>query len=195
MPSYPTPAAVRVTSGAPITLTKLAALVRRGSVASVVDAVWVPAVSAILIVLAGAVGVWFNQPWLFAGLGPTVLLVATNPQHETSRLHAVVVGHLAAIGCAYVALLLLDAAAAPTLHGAMTAPLPRVWASACALAMLAVVQPQLRAYHPPAAATLLLVTLGVYKMTGKTPIALIGGVVLVALAAEGLRRLRPRGAR
>ncbi|GAC1657036.1 MAG: hypothetical protein NVS4B3_23280 [Gemmatimonadaceae bacterium] len=191
MPSYPTPAALPVTSGAPITLTKLAAMVRRGSVASVVDAVWVPAVSAILIVLTGAVGVWFNQPWLFAGLGPTILLIASNPRHESSRLHAVVVGHLAAIGCAYVALLILDAAAAPTLHAA-TASMPRVWASAFALAMLAVVQPQLRAYHPPAAATLLLVTLGAYKMTGKTPLALIGGVVVVALAAEGLQRLRPR---
>jgi CBS-domain-containing membrane protein len=69
---------------------------------------------------------------------------------------------------------------------------PRVWASAAALAMLSVLLPQLRAYHPPAAATALLVTLGAYRMTGKTPLALMGGVVAVALVAELLNRSRPR---
>jgi hypothetical protein len=60
---------------------------------------------------------------------------------------------------------------------------------------MAVVSPQLRAYHPPAAATALLITLGAYRMTGRTPLALIGGVVLVAVTAEILNRLRPRKGR
>jgi CBS-domain-containing membrane protein len=63
------------------------------------------------------------------------------------------------------------------------------------LAMLAVLMPQLRAYHPPAAATALLVTLGAYRMTGKTPLALIAGVVAVAVASELLNRIRPRRSR
>jgi hypothetical protein len=52
--------------------------------------------------------------------------------------------------------------------------------------------PQLRSFHPPAAATALLVTLGAYRMTGKTPLALMGGVVVIALASEALQRIRPR---
>jgi hypothetical protein len=190
MSTYPTPAAVRTTAITPLSLAKLTALFRGGSSAAVVDAIWVPAVAATLIVVAGAIGHWLKQPWLFAGLGPTVLMLASNPGHETTRFRAVVVGHLAAIGCAYLALLLLNA------HGAvitrLTVPLPRVWASAVSLAMLAILMPQLKAYHPPAAATALLVTLGAYRMTGKTPLALIAGVVAVAVVGELLQRIRPR---
>jgi hypothetical protein len=167
-------------------------LFRGGSSAAVVDAIWVPAVAATLIVLAGAIGHWLKQPWLFAGLGPTVLMLASNPGHETTRIRAVVTAHLAAIGCAYLALLLLNASVATAVITRATVPLPRVWASAVSLAMLAVLMPQLRAYHPPAAATALLVTLGAYRMTGKTPLALMAGVVAVALASELLNRIRPR---
>ena len=181
--------------GSSPSMAKLTAIFRGASVASMIDAVWVPAVSAALVIVAGAVGYWMHQPWLFAGLGPTMLLVASNPDHESSRFRSVIVGHLAAIGCAYLALLMLNATGAPSLLVTSTVPLARVWASAGALAMLALVMPQLRAYHPPAAATALLVTMGAYRMTGKTPLALMGGVVLVSIMAELVRRVHPKGKR
>ena len=192
MSTYPTPAAVRTAAITPLNLAKLTALFRGGSSAAVVDAIWVPAIAATLIVVAGALGQWLKQPWLFAGIGPTVLMLASNPGHETTRFRAVVIAHLAAIGCAYLALLMLNANVASAVITRATVPMPRVWASAVSLAMLAVLMPQLRAYHPPAAATALLVTLGAYRMTGKTPLALMAGVVAVALVAELLNRLRPR---
>jgi hypothetical protein len=192
MSTYPTPAAVRTAAITPLNLAKLTALFRGGSSAAVVDAIWVPAVAATLIVVAGALGQWLKQPWLFAGIGPTVLMLASNPGHETTRFRAVVIAHLAAIGCAYLALLMLNANVASAVITRATVPMPRVWASAVSLAMLAVLMPQLRAYHPPAAATALLVTLGAYRMTGKTPLALMAGVVAVALVAELLNRIRPR---
>ena len=192
MPSYPTPAAIRSVSGSPPSMAKLVAMFRGASVASALDAVWVPAVSAALIVIVGVVGYWMKQPWLFAGLGPTILLVASNPGHESSRFRSVVVGHLAAIGCAYLALVLLNATKAPSLLVTSTVPMARVWAGAGAIAMLGLVMPQLKAYHPPAAATALLVTMGAYRMTGKTPLALLCGVLLVAMAAEGLRYAKKR---
>lgn len=168
-------------------------MVRGGSAARVVDLVWVPLVSAALIALAGAIGVWLKQPWLFAGLAPTILMVAANPGHETTGFRAIVVGHLAAIACAYLALLLFDASGAPSMLATRVVPFDRVWASAAAIAMLALVQPQLKSFHPPAAATALLVTLGAYRMTGQTPMALMGAVVVIALASELLKRVRPRG--
>lgn len=171
---------------------KLGGLLRGASTAKLLNAIWVPAIAATLIVLVGAIGQWLRQPWLFASLGPTALLIAANPGHESSRFRAVVVSHLAAIGVAYLALLLLNANGAVGVLTRATVPYPRIWASAAAMAMLAVLLPQLRAYHPPAAATALLVTLGAYRMTGKTPLALMGGVVAVALAAELLQRLRPQ---
>ena len=195
MSHYPTPAAARPTAITPLNLAKLTALFRGRSIATVVDAIWVPAVAATLIVVAGAVGYWLKQPWLFAGLGPTVLMLASNPGHETTRFRAVVVAHLAAIGVAYLALLMLNASVSTAVITRATVPLPRVWASAAALAMLAILMPQLKAYHPPAAATALLVTLGAYRMTGKTPLALMAGVVAVAVIAELLNRVRPRKGR
>jgi hypothetical protein len=192
MSTYPTPATARPATVTPLNLAKLTSLFRVRTLATVVDAIWVPAVAATLVVLAGAIGHWLKQPWLFAGLGPTVLMLASNPGHETTRFRAVVVAHLAAIGVAYLALLLLNANAATTVIARATVPLPRVWASAASLAMLAILMPQLRAYHPPAAATALLVTLGAYRMTGKTPLALMAGVVAVALVGELLHRVRPR---
>ena len=193
--SYPTPGAVPAMTGAPLSLPKIFTALRGGSVAPMLNVIWVPAMSALLIAVAGTVGFWLRQPWLFAALGPTIIMMVTTPGHESTSFRAVVVGHVSAIACAYLALLLLDASEAATLARAVTDISPRVWASALALALLAIVQPQLRAYHPPAAATALLITLGAYRMTGRTPLALIGGVVLVALAAEILNRLRPRKGR
>lgn len=194
MASYPTPAGVRSTPGAPLSIDRVIAIFRGGAAASrALDSVWTPAVAAMLIVVAGSLGFWMKQPWLFAGLGPTVFLVASSPGHETSRFRAVLLGHLAAIACGYLAVLILGAGAAPALLS--KPPLTRVWASAFGLAMLAFVQPQLKAWHPPAAATLLLVTMGAYRMTGKTPMALMLGVLVVAVVAEALNRLRPARSR
>jgi HPP family protein len=194
MPAYPTPAAMRATAGAP-SLAKLTAVFRGGSIAPVLDAMWVPMVSAALIVLVGAIGTWMKQPWLFASLAPTILMVAATPGHETTNFRAIVVGHIAAIACAYFALILLNATGSATMLATRVVPYPRIWASAAALAMMAIVTPPLKGFHPPAAATALLVTLGAYKMTGKTPLALVGGVLVVALAAEALQRFRPRRGR
>ena len=176
-------------AGAP--LAKLGAMLRGGSVIQIVDAMWVPTVAALLVIAAGLAGHWMKQPWLFAGIGPTAFLVANAPGQETARFKNIVVGHLAAIGCAYLALLILNATGAPSMLVAAKISLPRVWASALGLGMLALVQPQLKAYHPPAAATLLLITFGAYRMTGRTPLALMAGVVLVAVMGELLNRLRP----
>jgi hypothetical protein len=192
MSVYPTPATVGASPEVP-SLTRLFARLRAGSIAPALNLLWVPGVSALLIVLAGAVGVWLKQPWLFAGLAPTIVMVATTPGHETTSFRAIVVGHLAAIACGYLALLLLNATAAPTMIVTRIVPMDRVWASAAAMALLVIVQPQLKAYHPPAAATALLVTLGAYRMTGKTPLVLVGSVVLIAVASELLKRVRPRG--
>lgn len=191
MASYPTPAASRVISGTPLTIPNFRAMIRGLSMPAIVDAAWVPAMSALLIVVTGFVGYKLKQPWLFAALGPTVMMMVANPGHETTRFRAVVVGHLAAIACGYLALLMLNAAEVPALTAAAKSFSPRIWASAAALAMLALVQPQLRAHHAPAAATALLITLGAMRMTGRTPLVLIGSVALVATLAELAARLRP----
>lgn len=176
-----------------------AALRDARSPADATDAVWVPAASAALVVVVGAAGLAMGQPLLFAALGPTALVMASSPGHHTARFHNVVLGHLTAIVCAWLAVVLVGAGAggAPSARSAaglaQAVPLARVWASGIAVALTAVVQPSLRAYHPPAAATALLITTGVCRATWKGSLALMAGVLLVALLGEWLQRLRIAG--
>jgi hypothetical protein len=156
------------------------------------DAIWVPSVSAMLILAAGAVSLATGQPALFVALGPTALIVASSPGHPTTRFHSIVLGHLTAFLCGWVAVLLMGAGAAPAIFAGQALPVVRVWASAFAVGLTALVQPTLRAYHPPAAATALLVTLGAYKLTWKASLGMMAGVLVVALVGEWLQRLRIR---
>lgn len=186
-PTRPTRAAGAAGSPA---ATRLTAMLREHSPAGAADAVWVPLATGVLVLAAGAMSLATGKPWLFAGLGPTALLVAASPGHPTTKFHTVVVGHALAIGAAWLALLLLGAGDAPTILAGKALTVGRVWASAIAVSLFAVVAPSLRAWHPPAAATALLVTVGVYRMTWRTSLALMGGVVVAALLGEWFQRIR-----
>jgi hypothetical protein len=60
------------------------------------------------------------------------------------------------------------------------------------VALTALVQPSVRAYHPPAAATALLITIGVYNPSWKSFMSLMAGTLAVALLGEWLQRVRLR---
>jgi hypothetical protein len=190
-PTMRTPAVTAPRTRATVDPTaRLTAMWKGRSPAAAADAVWVPTVSGVLILIAGALSIATKQPWLFAGLGPTALIVASSPGHATTRFHSIVVGHLAAFACAWLAVLLLGAGDAPTVLSGKPIPVARIWASAFAVAVTALVQPSLRAYHPPAAATALLITLGVYRVTWKTSLSMMAGVLVVALLGEWFQRVR-----
>ena len=80
--------------------TRLTAVWKGRSPAASADAVWVPTVSGILILVAGAMSLATKQPWLFAGLGPTAVAVASSPGHSSTRFHNIVVGHAVGFVCA-----------------------------------------------------------------------------------------------
>jgi hypothetical protein len=101
----------------------------------------------------------------------------------------VVVGHLSALLCAWLIVILVGA------NGTVVASdgaigIARVWASAMAIAVIVLVQPSLRAFHPPSAATALLITLGAYHLTWKSAASMMGGVVVIALMGEWFQRIR-----
>ena len=87
-------------------------------------------------------------------------------------------------------MLLVGVADAPALAASGVVTVARVWASAMAIAVTALVQPSLRAYHPPAAATALLVTMGTYHLTWRSSLSMMGGVLVVALVGEWFQRIR-----
>lgn len=169
--------------------TGLTAIFKGRSPAAAADSVWVPLASGILILVAGAMTLATGKPWLFAGLGPTAVMLAASPSHPTTRFHSIVLGHAVALACAWLAVLLLGAGSSAGLFSGPPS-VARIWASAFAVAVTVLVQPSVRAYHPPAAATALLITLGVYRMSWQNALALLGGVLAVALVGEWLRRVR-----
>lgn len=66
------------------------------------DWVWGPLASALLVMLAGGIGLVFGEPWLFPSLGPTAYVlvdISRIPQPSST----VVVGHLLAMGSGMLA--------------------------------------------------------------------------------------------
>jgi CBS-domain-containing membrane protein len=177
--------------GANLTGTLMARWSHR-SPAAAADSVWVPLASGALILAAGAMALATGSPWLFAALGPTAVIVAASPGHPTTRFHSIVLGHLTALLCGWLAVLLMGTGDAPALLGSHVTAVSRVWASAAAVALTALVQPSVRAYHPPAAATALLITIGVYNPSWKSFMSLMAGTLAVALLGEWLQRVRLR---
>jgi hypothetical protein len=159
------------------------------SAAAASDSVWVPLASGVLVLVAGAMSLATKQHWLTVGLGPTAIAIASMPGHRTTRFHSVVLGHAVAFALGFLAVVLLGAGDA-TIFSAKALPVSRVWASAIAVALTGLVQPLLKAPHPAAAATALLVTLGIVRPTSKSALALLGGVLVVALLGEWLQRVR-----
>ncbi len=162
---------------------------RPEAISSVPDLVWGPLVAGALILLVGLLGVAAGKPWLLPSLGPSAMLVALNPAHPQARAWNTLIGHLGAIGAGFVAIVLAGAANAPSpiLQGELV--LPRVVAATIAIVLTLLIGALLRASHPPAAATTLLVALGATATADKA-LSLFTGVVVVAVAGELLRRVR-----
>lgn len=158
-------------------------------VANIPDWIWGPTAAAATLAVAAGSSLLAGTPLLFPSLGPTAALVATQPAAPTSRLWNILVGHLGGIAAGFVALLAFGALQAPTLFRDQVLDPGRAWASVLAVALTILLGIGLRASHPPAAATTLLVTLGGIQRAEQV-IALAMGVVLVGLAGELLRRLR-----
>lgn len=159
------------------------------AIASIPDPVWVPLMSAALILLVGVLGLATGRPWLGPSLGPTIILVTMMPAHPTARGWNIIAGHLIGLAAGLAAVALLGAQNAP--NPIQTGQLEPVRVAAATLAILLTSLGGIiaRASHPPAAATTLLVALGAISKPEQV-LATIVGVLIVAVAGEAVRRTR-----
>ncbi|MBL1178937.1 HPP family protein [Pantanalinema sp. GBBB05] len=156
--------------------------------------VWAPLAAALLMLIVGLLGLLAHQPWLFPSLGPTAFLQAEQPEQPTARFYNTVMGHLHGLIAGILAVLVLGASvASPVLSTGELTPV-RVWAAVIAVALNMLLGLILKASHPPAAATTLLVALGGFKPTWRDASTIMIGVLIVAIVGELLRRLRTKGA-
>jgi hypothetical protein len=157
------------------------------------DAVWTPLAVATLTLIPGLVGLATGRILLFPSLGPTALLQAHTPEHPSARPYNVIVSHLAALGAGFAAVTAFGLATAPSVFEAGRLSPERLGAAVVAAALAVLIELLLRASHPPAASTTLLVALGSFKPTVRDATAVVLGVLIVAAAGELVRRARRRG--
>ncbi len=154
------------------------------------DAVFAPLSTAGLMLVVGALGTVARQRWLFPSLGPTAFLQAEYPAHRTARLYHVVAGHGIGLAAGLVAVWLVGASSGSSVLVTHHLTAARTWAAVIAVALTIAGSLVLRASHPPAVSTSMLLALGSFRPTWHDALTIAVGVLVVALAGELLRRAR-----
>ena len=141
----------------------------------------------VTIGLLAGVAMLSHTPFIFPSLGPTAFLVFFTPISPTASPRHTVYGHAIGILCGYGALWVTGLADAPP---AMVAGVDgaRVVAAALSLASTGALMILLKAAHPPAGATTLIISLGIVSKPFYLLIIEVA-VVLLALQAIVINRL------
>lgn len=160
-------------------------------IASIPDPIWGPIASGLLILVTGLIALLAGRPWLLPSLGPTAVLAGEMPAHPISRTWNTTVGHAGGLLAGFAGVLIAGAFNDPVVLVDHVLTPGRVLASVIAIALTVLAGALLRASHPPAAATTLLVSLGSLR-TPTDAANLLLGVLVIAIAAAVLRDLRTR---
>lgn len=146
---------------------------------------------ALVIVLAGLIGLGVHQPWLFPSLGPTLMMFFEQPTTASSRPRDALIGHAVGILAGLVALEVFGLRHHPSsVQEGLTGA--RVAAAALSLGLTTLVLALLRSPHPPAGASTLIVSLGI--LTSATQLDTMA-VAVVFTVAVGLLLNRLLGVR
>ncbi len=160
-------------------------------VAKIPTFLWGPVVAGILMLVVGLIGFASGRPLLFPSLGPSAFEHSVQPKENASRFYNTFAGHMIALGAGFLAVALVNGWGAPPVLSAHTLTLARVGASTLAVAITLAVTTLARAFHPPGAATTLLVALGAFR-TGGDALTVFLGVLVLAILGELARQIRIR---
>ena len=148
-----------------------------------------PLAAAVVLGLIGLLGMLLGVPWLFPSLAPSVAIQASTPALPSARPWNVFGGHLAGLACGLAVVYLTGAAGTPSVVEAHALSGLRVVAAVLSVLLSMWLQGALRARHPAAEATTMLVALGTLEPTLRTALSVVGGVALVTALGEAARRL------
>lgn len=148
-------------------------------------------VSAGLVLLVGVLGLGLSAPVLYPSLGPTAYLLVHDASHRNARFYNIVVGHFLGLGFGVLAVVLFGYQDTPGLFfPSVHLTVGRVAAAVLAFGLTVMIALWLRASHPPAGSTALVIVLGGFHVAAQTILAIAAGIVAMALAGEILRRLK-----
>lgn len=142
--------------------------------------------SLLAMLVAGTCAWAFEQPLLFPSLGATAFLIFETPLAEVGSPRNTVVGHAVGVGAAALSLAVFGLLDAPSAfeEGVTSA---RIGAVALSVGLTGGVLRVLRAAHPPAGATTIIVSSGLLSSGGQM-LAVLVGVLIVTAAGWLLNR-------
>jgi CBS domain-containing membrane protein len=141
----------------------------------------------ITIALLAVVAMVSRTPFVFPSLGPTAFLFFFTPRAPAATPRHTIYGHAIGIACGYGALWLFGLQYAPPAM-ATGVSAARVGAAALSLASTGAVMILLKAAHPPAGATTLIVSLGIVTRPPQLAVIEIA-VAVLTLQAIVINRL------
>jgi CBS-domain-containing membrane protein len=128
-----------------------------------------------------------GQPFVFPSLGPTAFLFFYTPLAPAASPRNALYGHLIGMAAGWGSLTVFGLRhVGPALSTGVTGP--RVAAAALSLGLTSGLMVLLKAPHPPAGATTLIISLGILR-TAEQMAVLIAAVVLLTLQAIVINRL------
>src|SRR5437588_11479968 len=129
----------------------------------------------ISIGLMSVLAVITHSPFIFPSLGPTAFLFFYTPTHPSASPRNTIIGHAIGVLAGYLSLVITNLTmAGPALQVGVT--WPRVAAAGLSLGLTAGLMVLLRAPHPPAGATTLIVSLGILRQPWQLFLLMIDGV-------------------
>jgi CBS-domain-containing membrane protein len=142
--------------------------------------------SLIAIAISGLAAWGFDEPLLFPSLGATAFLIFETPMAEVGTPRNTVIGHVVGILAAALSLAIFGLLDAPSaFEEGVTAA--RVGAVALSVGLTGGALRLLRAAHPPAGATTIIVSSGLLS-DGDQMLAVVIGVLIVTIAGWLLNR-------
>jgi CBS-domain-containing membrane protein len=141
----------------------------------------------ISIALMAAVALVSRQPFVFPSLGPTAFLFFYTPLAPAASPRNAIIGHLIGVAAGWGSLAAFHLlSAGPAMMTGVTEA--RIGAAALSLGLTSGLMVLLRAPHPPAGATTLIVSLGLLRTVEQMGV-LMAAVVLLTVQAVAINRL------
>ena len=144
--------------------------------------------SAVLVGLIGLVGHFTGMVLVTSTVGPTAYLMLAHPDHVTARLRNAIIGHGVAIVFGLACSLAFGLWHHPPATQLGHPTLDQAGASALATALTLAALTILGSHHAPAAATALLISIGLAR-PGRPLYGLMAGLALVVIFTPVLARL------
>jgi CBS domain-containing membrane protein len=151
------------------------------------NAVYTALGSFLAMALSGLWAWLLKEPLLFPSLGATAFLFFETPLAEVGTPRNAIIGHFTAIAAAVASLGIFGLLGEPSVYVQGMTP-ARIGAVALSVGATGGILRLLRAAHPPAGATTIIVSSGLLATRGQI-LAVASGVVLVTVASWALNRL------